>query len=180
MQLVNIEGLTQDSLFSSPRAFGKEFTMFVAKCSMIPSGHYFVHGTIIRVQKDDKRTAIQRLQGAQYRSGIVMFEKEPFQFNFGCSDPNLQDLVDEFWNKPLEYARSYARMSERCHICNRRLENPRSKHYSIGPGCEQLHPNIIIQIDDEVGFSWEELQEINAKKKNVQYEIALLGGSSDE
>lgn len=45
----------------------------------------------------------------------------------------------------------------KCCICGKSLELPRSRHYGIGPECEQKYPDIITQVDEEYGSSWEEL-----------------------
>lgn len=60
-------------------------------------------------------------------------------------------------------ARNYARELGRCARCNKRLTDERSRHYSIGPECEQHWPWMIVTVDDENDAqSYEEL--LRAKK----------------
>lgn len=170
MQPVSTRGL-QPSLFEhNARRGGKTLAMLVQKASMIQVGYYFVGGTNVRVTVDGKITYIQRMENSNWRAGMKLIEFDTFEFTYECNDSNMPDLVEQLWPKQIEYARMYSRVTNRCTRCNRKLEHPRSRHYSIGPECEPKWPDIIIQVDDEIGFSWEELQEINSKRKNISDE----------
>lgn len=56
-------------------------------------------------------------------------------------------------------AMRYARIIGKCCRCNLRLTDDRSRHYGIGPDCEQVWPQIIDRVNDQNdGLTYEQLR----------------------
>jgi hypothetical protein len=63
------------------------------------------------------------------------------------SNPKLEKYVILCMVDPRGAGYAYARELGDCQICGRTLTDERSRHYGIGPDCEQLHPDVIEYVD---------------------------------
>lgn len=148
----------------APPVEDSRITMLKALIGVVPPGYYAVHPIDSENEEDYTFFRLSIPKSGVYK---------------GCTKVQTQhsdDLIDRVYiwpsgrwtvksNAVLDdllllvtdhhtAARKYAEKIGRCMRCNKALTDDRSRHYGIGPDCEQVWTWVIPTVDEELGYHY--------------------------
>lgn len=142
-----------------------ESTVFTAMLDMVPDGRYAwqpseeVPLTFIRLKRYDAK-ARNRFAGATV---VQTQHSETLKLAWvwwpsGKISVHNSRICDVINGVIVDYKRCRKRYSaelNQCGICGKTLTDERSRWYGIGPDCETRHEDVIWEVDEENGHSYE-------------------------
>ena len=134
-------------------------TMLKGLFSVVPTGYFAVQGeenlVFIRVSQPKSgvykgTTKIQTQHSDDLIDRVIIWPSGQWKVKSPWIIDVLMVLVVDYQTAAMRYAHEIGK----CMRCNKALTDERSRHYGIGPDCEQVWTWVIPTVDEQRGYHW--------------------------
>lgn len=142
-----------------PPVEDSRLTMLKGLFSVVPTGYFAVQGeeslVFIRVSQPKSgvykgTTKIQTQHSDDLIDRVWIWPSGQWKVKSPWIIDVLMVLVVDYQTAAMRYAHEIGK----CMRCNKALTDERSRHYGIGPDCEQVWTWVIPTVDEQRGYHW--------------------------